>query len=143
MCFDFLYNACLKKILILRRLQQDRSKMYIDLQFNYPLFLSDFNQTWIFLEDFRKIFTFQIFLEIRPLGAELFMRTEKTELIFANRRSADRPEKYFTAFYQPNGKGPWQLKEILWWVEVYRDFPTIRTVCQDTDAPFEGKVCMC
>jgi hypothetical protein len=36
----------------------------------YLLFLSDFNETWNFLSDFREIIKQQIFMEIHPVGAE-------------------------------------------------------------------------
>jgi len=38
----------------------------------YPLFLSDFNETWIFSTDFSKKFQISNFMKILPVGAELF-----------------------------------------------------------------------
>ena len=35
-------------------------KMYIGLYVKYPLFLSEFNETWIFYTDFRKTYKPQI-----------------------------------------------------------------------------------
>ena len=46
--------------LILKRSERDMTKRYMDLHVKYPLFLSDFNKTWIFSTDFRKIFRYQI-----------------------------------------------------------------------------------
>jgi len=34
--------------------------MYTSIHAKYPLFLSDFNETWIFLTYFQKIFKYQI-----------------------------------------------------------------------------------
>jgi hypothetical protein len=58
MCFDFLYNF--EKFLILIRLEQDIIKMSIVLHLKYPLFLSDFNEIWIFFRDFQKILRYEI-----------------------------------------------------------------------------------
>ena len=49
--------------------------MYIGLHVKYPLFFSDFNETWIFLTDFRKKKKKPQILnciKIRKVGAELF-----------------------------------------------------------------------
>jgi hypothetical protein len=42
----------------------------------YPLFLSDFNETLIFSTDFREKPQISSFIKIRPVVAELFMRTD-------------------------------------------------------------------
>jgi len=44
-CFDFLYNFCLKHVSLQEEMSEIFSKLYIGLHVNYPLFLSDFNQT--------------------------------------------------------------------------------------------------
>jgi len=67
-CTSFVFN-----FLILRRIQWDTIKMYKDLHIKYLLFLSDFNETWIFLNDLHKIiYQLSNFMKIRPLGAELY-----------------------------------------------------------------------
>jgi len=53
--------------------------MYIGLHVKYRLFLSCFNQTWIFSTDFRKILRFSNFKKIRPVGAELFHADGRTD----------------------------------------------------------------
>jgi len=46
--------------LIVRRNERDVIKRYIGLHVKYPLFLSHFNETWIFSADFRKTLKYQI-----------------------------------------------------------------------------------
>jgi hypothetical protein len=43
--------------------------MYICLDVKYLLFLSEFNETWIFSTDFRKTLNI-IFMQIHPVGAK-------------------------------------------------------------------------
>jgi len=54
--------------------------MLIDLNVKYPLFLSDFYGNVIFAIDLKKTHT-QIpnFMEVRPVGAELFHADEQTD----------------------------------------------------------------
>jgi len=47
-------------------------KMYIGFHVKYKLFLSDFNDIWIFSTDYLKNTQIWNFMKIRPLGAELF-----------------------------------------------------------------------
>jgi hypothetical protein len=62
---------CLKHFSIYEEFSEILSQMYIGLRVKCPLFLSDFNETWIFSTDFRKT-QISNFVKIRPVGAELF-----------------------------------------------------------------------
>ena len=68
--------------------------MYIGLHIKYLLFLSDLNETWIFLTDFKKILKYHV-MEIHPVGAETFQtqgQTDMTKLIVAFCNSAKMPK---------------------------------------------------
>ena len=54
-----------------------RSKMHISLYAEYPLFLSDFNET-NFLDRFSKNTQIQNFMKIRPVGIELLHEERQT-----------------------------------------------------------------
>jgi len=52
--------------------------MYIGLHVKYPLFLPDVNETRIFSTAFSKDTQISNFMEIRPVGAELFYADGRT-----------------------------------------------------------------
>jgi hypothetical protein len=61
----------------------------------YPLFLSDFNETWIFLDRFSKKSQISRFTKMRPVGAELIHadgQTNMTKLIVVFLSFANGPE---------------------------------------------------
>jgi hypothetical protein len=58
--FWFSLQILSETFLILGRTERDMIKMYIGLHVKYPLFLSDFNETWIFSTGFRKILKYRI-----------------------------------------------------------------------------------
>jgi hypothetical protein len=53
--------------------------MYLGLHVKYPLFLSDFNETWIVSADFRKNTQILNFMKILSVGAELFRADWRTD----------------------------------------------------------------
>jgi hypothetical protein len=75
--FNFRYKFCLKTFPILWRTERDITKMYFGLHVKCPLYISDFNGTWIFLADFRKILTTNL-RKIHPMGAEMFRADGQT-----------------------------------------------------------------
>jgi hypothetical protein len=69
--------------------------MWKRLHVKCPLFLSDFNETWIFSTYFRKKAQISSFIKICPVAAELFHadRQTGTKLTVALRNFANAPNK--------------------------------------------------
>jgi hypothetical protein len=71
--------------------------MCIGPHVKYPLYLSDFNGTWILAINFRKILKTSNLIKICPVGAELFhadRQTNMTKLIFRFCNFANVPSQF-------------------------------------------------
>jgi hypothetical protein len=81
---------------ILRRTERERErddkKSYIGFHVKYPLFLSDFNETWIFTTGFRKIHKYQISWKSVQWKPTCSMRTDMTEPTVPFRNFANAPK---------------------------------------------------
>jgi hypothetical protein len=60
MCFDFLHKFVWNTSFFAREIERHLVKMCIDLYVKCPLFLSSFNENWVFSTDFRKILKYKI-----------------------------------------------------------------------------------
>jgi len=83
---------------ILRRIERDVIKMYIVPHVKNPLFLSDFNETWIISTVSRKVLKYQVSLSpssgsrVVPCG-QTDGRTGMMKLVVAFRNFAEAPKK--------------------------------------------------
>ena len=97
MCSDFLYSFLAEIFLILRRTERYIIKnLYCGLRVKYPLFLSYFNETWIFWQTLKNNRILN-FMKIRPLRVEVFRwqmdrQTDMKRLIVAFRNFAKTPK---------------------------------------------------
>jgi hypothetical protein len=101
-----IFSTTLSEIfLILRRTERDMIKMYSDIQVKYPLFLLDFNQSWIFSTSFLKILKYLIWQKSVQWEPSCCMRTDSrtdgqtstTKLKVAFRNLANAPKKTINA----------------------------------------------
>ena len=76
--FWFFSTVYPETFLILRRNERHVIKIYISLHVKYPLFLFDFNETWIFLTDFEKISNIK-FHKNPSSGVGLFLADGRTD----------------------------------------------------------------
>jgi hypothetical protein len=84
------------------RIHKCRSRMFSDLYVKSPLFLSDFIETWMFFEDFRKIPKYQISWKFVQWQASCSMQMDReatdgqtyiTKVIVAFRNFRNAPKK--------------------------------------------------
>ena len=85
--FRFSLQFCLKHFSSLEEMSEIWSTMYIYLRVKYPLFFSDFNETWILPDRVSKNPQISNFMKIRPVGDELLQANGQTgRLVKANSR---------------------------------------------------------
>jgi hypothetical protein len=78
--FWFSLQLLFETFLILRRIQRDIVTNVRSLRVKYTLFLSDYNENWIFSTDIRKIARMLNVIRIRPVRSELFLADRQTDV---------------------------------------------------------------
>jgi len=73
------------------------AKKYIGLHVKYRLFLSEFNETWIFSAYFSKLIQTSNFMKIRSVGAEFFHAERRTD---GQTDEHDEASSHFSQFCQ-------------------------------------------
>jgi hypothetical protein len=111
----FLYNFCQKHFSFSTDVSDILLKMYIVLHVKYPLVLSDFNETWIFLTDFRKKLKHQISWKSVQWEPSCSMRTDgrtdMTKLTVAFRNFANAPKNNQNWSVPQTPGGVWRSTE--------------------------------
>jgi len=75
--FNFLYNFFLKHFSFSEEFSEILSQMHTGLHVKQPLFLSEFNETWIFETGFRKILKYQVSWKSFQWKPSCFMLTDR------------------------------------------------------------------
>jgi hypothetical protein len=103
------------------------SKMYIGLHVKCPFFSSDFNETWIFSTNFRKILTHQISRKSAQWEPSSYMRTGRqtdlTKLMVAFRNLTNSPNNLFLGFTH-------QVFIVPYLVKKFRDIMKPKVYCR-------------
>ena len=92
---DFLYNFFFREHFSFLEFSERVSLMSMCYYVQCPLFLSDFNETWIFSTDFRKILKYQISRTSAPSEPSCSMRMDRHT---GGRTDRERHEKIIVAF---------------------------------------------
>jgi hypothetical protein len=91
-CFDFVRNVRMKHFSLSEEMSKTWSKMYIDIQVKYPLFLPDFNGTSYLLDRFFEKSSNTNFIKSVQWEPSCSMRTDRqTRRSFAFRNFANAP----------------------------------------------------
>jgi hypothetical protein len=99
-CFGFLFEFCLKYFSFSEEFQRDIIINAHTFPCKSLLLLSEFDVSWIFSTDFRKILGTSNFMKICPVGAELLhagRRADVTKQIVTFRNFANAPKKAKTS----------------------------------------------
>jgi hypothetical protein len=93
----------------MRRIKREVVINVKSLHVKYPLFLSDFDETWILSTDFRKEFQIKRFIKIHPVGTKLFHADSPTDGEKdrqTDRQRHDEANSRFSQFFERTYKLP-------------------------------------
>ena len=83
----------------------DNNETYLGLHANWPIFLPDFNQTWIFTTDFHETHTIIFHGKNRPVGAALIQAGAWTDRWDVRTDGQDGSTVHCMVFGQRGGSG--------------------------------------
>jgi len=123
MLFAF-HNFRLKQFSSYKELSEIWSYMYFGLHIKYRLLLTVFNETWIFLTDFKKKTQKSNFMKICPVGAKMFWvdrqtdwQTDTMKVIVAFCNFANKSKNYIIIFR--GGKKLSVIRQTYWEIKNY------------------------
>ena len=121
-CVLIFFTTLSETFLILRRMLRDVVINYVGLPVKYPLLLSDFNLTWTFTTDFRKILKYKILWKSARWEPSCSLRTDgqadMTKLTVASRHFANALKNWQCCLCRKL----WKWHEIWWQHMIVRGF---------------------